>query len=125
MVNYKCFITISNGTTKHLRFQKQELPWGSFQEGPEQDIMPKTSKRAFVASGNPGPAGTEGTVWYQYGDDASKTITIYFDVPTNPFKDNNVTVVTSDPNLLAVRSGFNGKGNVEEITVRVGWIGGE
>ena len=125
MNNYKCFITISNGTSKHLRFQKQEIPWGSFQEGPEQDIMPKTSKRAFVASGNAGPAGTEGTVWYQFGDDATKSITIYFDVPTNPFKDNIVTIATSDPNLLAVRSGFNGKGNVEECTVRVGWIGGE
>ena len=123
MENYKCFITISNGTTKHLRFQKQELPWGSFQEGPEQDIMPKTSKRAFVASGNPGPAGTEGTVWYQYGDDASKTITIYFDVPTNPLRDNTVTVDTSDRNLSAVLSGFNGRGSDERCTVRVGWAG--
>ena len=123
MVNYKCFITISNGTTKHLRFQKQDIPWGRFDEGPEKDIMPKTVKRAFVACGNPGLAGTEGTVWYQYGDDASKTITIYFDVPTNPLRDNTVTVDTSDPNLAAVLSGFTGRQSDERCTVRVVWAG--
>ena len=123
MENYKCFITIDNRTPKHLRFQKQDIPWGRFDEGPEKDIMPKTVKRAFVACGNPGLAGTEGTVWYQLDDDANKTITIYFDIPTNPAKDNTVTPDTSDPNLLAVRSGFKGKGNVEDCTIRVGWAG--
>ena len=123
MKNYKCHITIDNRTPHHLRLQKQEIPWGSFEEGPEKDLMPKTSKVAFVASGNVGPAGTEGTVWYQLGDDANKTITIYFDVPTNPLKDNTVNVDTSDPNLAAVRTGFNGKGSVEDCTVRVVWAG--
>jgi len=123
MKNYKCNITIDNKTSYHLRLLKQEIPWDSFQQGPEQDLMPGTSKTAFEACGNPGPAGTEGTVVYQLGDDANKTITIYFDVPTNPFKDNVVAVDTSNPNLLAVRSGFNGKGNTEICTVRVGWVG--
>jgi hypothetical protein len=124
MENYKCHITIDNRTSHHLKLQKQDIPWGRFQEGPERDLMPGVSKLAFVASGNPGvPAGTEGTVWYQLGDDANKTLTIYFDVPTNPLKDNTVNTDTSNPGLGAVRTGFNGKGNVEVCTLRVFWAG--
>jgi hypothetical protein len=120
MENYKCFITIDNKTPHHLKLQKQDIPWGRFQEGPERDLLPQTSKTAFVASGNPGPAGTEGTVWYQVGDDANKTLSIYFDVPTSS-PDNKVNTYTTDPNLAVGRSGFNGKGNVEVCTIRVLW----
>jgi hypothetical protein len=123
MENYKCFITIDNRTTRHLKLQKKDIPWGKFQDGPEIDLMPQTSKSAFVASGNPGAAGTEGTVLYQLGDDANKTMSIYFDVPTRPFSDNRVKVDTSDPNLFAALSGFKGSGNVEVCTIRVGWAG--
>ena len=123
MENYKCFITIDNRTPQHLKLQKQDIPCGRFQEGPEKDLMPRTSKSAFVASGNPGLLGTEGTVWYQLGDDANKTMSIYFDVPTRPFSDNKVNVDTSDPNLAAVLSGFKGSGNVEVCTIRVVWAG--
>ena len=118
-----CTITIDNGTGHHLKLLKHDLPWGKFQQGPAKDIMPGTSQVAFVASQNIAPAGPEGTVWYQLGDDANKTISIYFDVPTNPLKDNTVNVDTSDPNLSAARSGFNGKGNVEVCTLRVFWAG--
>jgi hypothetical protein len=124
MENYKCFITIHNLTSQHLKLVKQEIPWGRFQEGPEKDLMPHTQRSAFVASGNPGPAGTEGTVWYQFGDDANKTMSIYFDVPTRPLSDNKVNVDTSDPNLAAVLSGFKGSGNVEVCTIRVVFAGG-
>jgi len=119
MQNYKCFITIQNLTTQHLKLVKQDIPWSRFQEGPEKDLMPRTTKSAFVASGNDGPAGTEGTVCYQFGDDANKTMSIYFDIPTRPFSDNKVNVDTSDPNLAAVLSGFKGSGNVEVCTIRV------
>jgi hypothetical protein len=123
MENYKCFVTMDNRTAQHLKLQKQEIPWGRFQEGPEKDLMPRTSKSVFVASGVAGPAGTEGSVVYQLGDDANKTISIYFDVPTRPFSDNTVRVETSDPNLAAVLSGFKGSGNVEVCTIRVVWAG--
>ena len=119
-----CTITIDNGTGHHLKLLKHDLPWGKFQQGPAKDIMPGTSQVAFVASQNIAPAGPEGTVWYQLGDDANKTISIYFDVPTRPFSDNRVQVDTSgDPNLSAVLSGFNGRGSDERCTVRVGWAG--
>jgi hypothetical protein len=119
-----CTITIDNGTGHHLKLLGHDLPWGKFQRGPEKNIMPRTSQVAFVASQNIGPAGTEGTVWYQLGDDANKTISIYFDVPTRPFSDNKVQVDTSgDPNLSAALSGFNGKQSDERCTVRVVWAG--
>jgi len=119
----RCTITIDNGTGHHLQLLKHDLPWGKFRQGPTKDIMPGTSQVAFVASMDRGPGGTEGTVWYQLGDDANKSITIYFDVPTNPLRDNTVTVDTSDLNLSAVLSGFNGRGSDERCTVRVGWAG--
>jgi hypothetical protein len=37
MENYKCHITIDNRTSHHLKLQKQDIPWGHFQEGPEKD----------------------------------------------------------------------------------------
>ena len=119
----RCTITIENGTGHHLQLLKHDLPWGKFRQGPTKDIMPGISQVAFVASMDRGPGGTEGTVWYQLGDDANKSITIYFDVPTNPLKDNTVNTDTSNPGLGAVRTGFNGKGNVEVCTLRVFWAG--
>jgi len=118
----RCTITIDNGTGHHLQLLKYDLPWGKFRQEPTKDIMPGTSQVAFVAQGM-GPAGPEGTVWYQLGDDANKSITIYFDIPTTPLKDNTVTVDTSDPNLAAVLSGFTGRQSDERCTVRVVWAG--
>jgi hypothetical protein len=121
---YSCTITIDNRTGHHLKLLKHDLPWGKFQQGPEKDLMPGASKIAFVARENPGvPAGPEGTVWYQLGDDANKTTSIYFDVPTTPFKDNTVNVDTSDPYLSAVLSGFKGTVSDLRCTVRVVWAG--
>jgi hypothetical protein len=120
----ECTITIDNGTGHHLKLLGHDLPWGEFRQEPAKDIMPRTSQVAFVANDRIGPVGTEGTVWYQLGDDANKTISIYFDVPTRPFSDNKVQVDTSgDPNLSAVLSGFNGKSHDERCTVRVVWAG--
>jgi len=120
----ECTITIDNGTGHHLKLLGHDLPWGEFRQGPAKDIMPGTSQVAFVAHDRMGPVGTEGTVWYQLGDDANKTISIYFDVPTRPFSDNTVQVDTSgDPNLSTVLSGFNGKSHDERCTIRVVWAG--
>jgi hypothetical protein len=120
----ECTITIDNGTGHHLKLLGHDLPWGEFREEPAKDLIPGTSQVAFVANDRIGPVGTEGIVWYQLGDDADKTISIYFDVPTRPFSDNTVQVDTSgDPNLSAVLSGFNGKSRYERCTVRVVWAG--
>ena len=119
----RCTVTIDNGTGHHLQLLKHDLPWGKFRQEPTKDIMPGTSQIAFVASPNVGPGGTEGTVWYQLGDEANKSITIYFNMPDNPVKANSVTVETSDPNLSAVLSGFNGRQPAESCTVRVVWAG--
>src|SRR6516162_2169480 len=116
----RCTITIENGTGHHLQLLKHDLPWGKFRQEPTKDIMPGTSQVAFVAQGM-GPAGPEGTVWYQLGDDANKSITIYFDIPTTPLKDNTVTVDTSHPDHAAVPSGFNNRQSDERRPYRVYW----
>jgi hypothetical protein len=120
--NYKCHITIENQTSFHLKYVKSDLPWGKFVEGPVADILPDRVMVAFVASGSVGPAGTEGTVWYQLGDDANKTISIYFDIPTTPFSSNTVKVDASQPKIAAMLQGFKGSGSDEACIVRV--VGG-
>jgi hypothetical protein len=120
MDNYQCHITIDNRTDSHLRLLKTDLPWGVFKTGPEKDLVPKKSTLAFVATGSPNvPAGAEGTVWYQVGDDANNTIKIYWDVPTTPFSKNRVTVENSKEEIMTQLTGFSGSGSVESCTVRV------
>jgi hypothetical protein len=121
MHNYQCHITINNRTDKHLIFEKSDLPWGEFRDDgqPVRDIPPKTEVRAFVAQGAIGPAGCEGTVVYRYQDDANIRFTIYYDVPTNPLKDNKVEVTSSNENIAVERKGFNGKGNLENCTIKI------
>lgn len=122
MQNYKCHITIENETSYHLKLLKSELSWGEFAEGPTGDILPERIEKAFVAQGSLGPAGTEGTVWYQLGDDANKTISISWDIPTTPFTSNTVKVDASDHKLAAMLSGLIGKGSDESCVVKV--VGG-
>lgn len=120
MENYQCHITINNRTAVHLRCQSTDLPWGTFQSGPADDVLPKSETMAFVATGSPGvPAGTEGTVVYQFQDDANVTITIYWDIPTRPFSHNIVTATSSNPDVAATVEGLNGSGATEVCTVRV------
>jgi hypothetical protein len=120
MDNYQCHILINNRTSLHLHQLKKDLPWGRWKEGPVDDIKPNTETKAFVATGAPGlPSGTEGTVVYQLGDDANTTFTIYFDIPTKPLSSNTVRVDSSDTDVAAMLSGFNGGGAVESCTVKV------
>jgi phospholipase C len=121
MDNYQCHITIDNRTKSHLKLLKTNIVWGVFRTGPDQDLVPMKSAPAFIATGTPSrPAGAEGTVWYQVGDDANNTIKIYWDVPTTPFTSNRVTVEASKDEVVAVQlSGFNGSGAVEVCTIKV------
>lgn len=121
MENYQCHITIDNRTKYHLRLNKADLPWGKFMDknSPVDDIPPKTELKAFIAQGSAGPAGAEGTVVYNFQDDANLVVSIYFDVPTSPWKSNTVTAQTSHPDISASLSGFIGKGAVESCTVKV------
>jgi hypothetical protein len=121
MKNYQCHITIDNRTKYHLRLNKADLSWGEFMEkmSPVDDIPPKTELKAFVATGSVGPAGTEGTVVYHFQDDANLTVSIFFDVPTTPWKSNTVAAQTSHPDISASLAGFIGKGAVESCTVKV------
>jgi hypothetical protein len=90
MENYQCQIMINNRARDHLKLLKTEIPWGQFREGPVPDLPPMTETKAFVATGSIGPAGTEGTVTYQIGDDANTTVSVYFDIPTRPLSSNTV-----------------------------------
>lgn len=119
MENYQCHITINNRTAVHLRLNKTDVPWGEFKEGPVDDILPKIETRAFVATGSIGPAGTEGTVVYNFQDDANLTITIYWDIPTRPFSHNIVTATSSNPDIAATVEGLSGSGSTEVCMVRV------
>jgi len=119
MENYQCHITINNRTPKHLRLLKTDIPWGEFRDGPANDISPMSEGVAFVATGVVGPAGTEGTVVYQIGDDANATVSIYFDIPTRPLSSNTVKVDTSDENIAGQLTGFSGSGSTESCTVKV------
>lgn len=119
MENYQCHIMIDNRSSEHLRLLKQDIPWGTFHVGPEKDVRPHTSTKAFVASGITGPAGTEGTVVYQVGDDANVTISIYFEIPTRPMSSNTVRVDSSNPDIAAQMSGFNGSGSTEVCEIKV------
>jgi hypothetical protein len=99
---------------------KKELSWGEFDNQPLADIMPDQTKLAFIASGlNNLPGGTQGSVVYQLGDDANKTISIVFEVTATPFTRNTVTVDSSSPKLGPVLTGFKGEGNMENCMIRV------
>ena len=119
MENYQCHITINNRSSEHLRLLKKDLQWGEFRDGPVSDIQPHAETKAFVATGSVGPAGTEGTVVYQIGDDANTTITIYFDIPTRPLSSNTVRADTSNPDVAAQISGFDGSGATESCDIKV------
>ena len=86
MVDFKCHITINNQTTSRLRLLKTDIAWGKFEQGPINEVLPKKTVLAFVAKDSLGPAGAEGTVWYQVGDDANNTVKIYWDVPESAGK---------------------------------------
>ena len=116
----QCHITIDNRTTSHLRLLKTDLAWGVFRDGPEKDLMPRKSARAFVATGAPfREGGAEGTVWYQVGDDANNTVRIYYDVPLRPFAKNTVTVEASKDEITVQLTGLSGTGPVESCTIKV------
>ena len=119
MENYQCHITINNRTTERLRLVRTDLPWGRFRDGPVPEIGPKEERKAFVATGSIGPAGTEGTVVYQLGDDTDVTVSVYFDIPTRPFSRNTVTADASDEDVSAKVDGLNGGGATESCTIRV------
>jgi hypothetical protein len=121
MENYQCHITINNRTTSHLRLAKRELQWGKFRDGnsPVEDIPPRSERKSFIAQGKFGPAGVEGTVTYQYQDDANLTLVIYFDIPTRPLSENTIRATTSDPDLGASVEGFIGKGSTESCTIKL------
>ena len=119
MRNYQCIITINNRCRDHLRLLKQDIPWGEFESGPVDDIPPMAEMPAFTAQGVIGPAGTEGTVIYQVGDDANVTITIYFDVPTRPGSSNTLNVDTSNVDIGVQVGPFNSSGSVISSTLKV------
>lgn len=118
---YNCNITIDNETSLHLKFLKADLPWGIWVQEPVKDIMPEAPPViAFKACGRPGlPGGCEGTVYYQLGDDANKTVKIYFDVTATPFTNNTVTAEGSTRKIGATLSGFKGSGTTESCIVSV------
>jgi Aegerolysin len=121
MKNYQCHITIDNRTKQNLKLSKAELKWGEFGENmsPVPNIPPKTELKAFIATGSEGLAGTEGTVIYEFQDEANLTVSIYFDVPTKPFAKNTVKPSTSHPDVNASLAGLIGKGPVESCTIKV------
>ena len=119
MENYQCHLSINNRAHDHLRLLKSDLDWGVFRDGPVTDIPPLTEVKAFVATGATGPAGTEGTVVYQIGDDANTTVSVYFDVPTRPLSHNTVRADSSNPDVAAQVTGFDGSGSTESCTVKV------
>jgi hypothetical protein len=120
MNKYQCHITIDNRTKLHLKLLKKELKYGEFGENmsPVPDIPPKAELKAFIATGKT-IFGPEGTVVYQFGDDANLTVSIYFDVPTRPGARNTVKPSTSHADTCASVSGFIGEGPVESCTVKV------
>jgi Aegerolysin len=119
---HQCHIVINNRTSSHIKLAKADTEWGGFEDGqsPVQDIPPKSQVKAFVAKGNFGAAGTEGTVVYQLQDDANMTWSINWDVPTAFWKKNKVQVTVSDADLSATIEGFNGSGNVESCIIKIG-----
>jgi hypothetical protein len=117
---YQAHITINNKSETHLILDKADLKWGVFREGPVKDILPRTEVKAFVATGsNFSPTGPEGNVSYHFESDANLTFNIYFDVPTNPLSKNKVDVTTSNEEVVAGISGFNGGGAVESCTIKI------
>jgi len=121
MHNYSCHMQINNRTAEHLRLLKSELPWGVFTNGPVSDVAPhQDAVTAFIATGSTGPAGTEGTVVYQIGDDANVTVSVYFNISSNPFvSSNTVKVTTSDPDVAAQLSGFDGSVAAEVCSIKL------
>jgi hypothetical protein len=119
MDNYQCHVTLDNKTSEVLNLQSKDLAWGVFQEGPMPQIarMNTTGNKAFKATGTRGvPAGVEGTVVYQVGDDPQKRITISFDVPTSFWKSNRVDCTVPDGFTSRIE-GFNGGGATESCTI--------
>jgi phospholipase C len=115
---FQCHITINNQTTSNLKLLKTDIPWGEFTVGPVKDLLPKKTALAFVAKGRSWrEGGTEGTVWYQVGDDPNNTVKIYFDVPiaSSP----NRVVVTASSGVATQLGGFKGSGQVENCTIEL------
>ena len=116
---YQTHITINNRTSSHLKLAKADLQWGEFNLSPVADIPPKTELKAFVAQASVSPAGIEGTVVYNFQDDANLSLSIYFDIPTSPWKSNAVAAQTSNPDISASVEGFKGKGAGEACTIKL------
>lgn len=122
MQNYSCRVKFDNETSYHLKLLKSDATTGEFTIGPIPDIPPEQEMQAFMANGKFGPEGTEGYVVYQIGDDANKTITINFNIPTNPLASNTITVDVSDRKFAAMMQDFVGSGASESVTLRI--VGG-
>jgi hypothetical protein len=120
MCGPECRISINNQTRSHLVLEKEDQPWGKYRSDghPVQDIAPETEVKAFAAEGV-GPGGCEGTVVYRFQDDANIRISIYYDIPTNPLKDNKVEVTCSSPRFAATVEGFQARGSSEYCTIKL------
>lgn len=119
------FICAVNNRTGHeLKLQSQHLDWGKFEDSPNfppvDSIAAHKEVKALRSSGRRGSSsGTEGTVVYQFGDNADQWVKIYWDVTWCSGCDNKVHTSTFDEDVSAEVDGFTGSGSVEDVTIKI------
>ncbi|MFF0149409.1 aegerolysin [Amycolatopsis sulphurea] len=116
--------TIDNRANVALTLQSKELKWGKFYDDPNfspvETIPSKKEIPAFRTSGKAGSSsGTEGTVVYQFGDDAKTVVTIYWDVTWCAGCDNHLKAEASDDDIAVQVTGWKGSGSVEAVVIKV------
>ena len=115
---FQCHLTINNRLDTDLVVQPSstQLPYGQWDKEPT-DVPMKSTGIAFVATGQTGRAGCEGTVVYQVRNDPNQTITVYFNVPE--YSTTNTVKATPTGALTARLDGFSGKGATESCVITV------
>ena len=123
--NIQMICAIDNRTKSYLKRQEVHLNWGRFDDAPnkypQEVINPRElASPAFCSSGRLGSSsGTEGTVVYRLGDNTEEWVRIYWDVSWVPGVPNQVKTDTFNPDVAAVVDGFDPRGPVENVTIRI------
>jgi hypothetical protein len=125
--NVKCAVEIWNKGAKNLKYWKVESTdplgvWGEFEQGsPEQVILPKQKKRAFVFTGvSYRPGGVDAAVWYTVDGNANKAVRIAMVIRATPGRNNDFSVtVTDQDNMEASYGPQLTHGLTENVTVNV------
>ena len=121
--NIQMICVINNRLNEELKVQSENLQWGKWYDPPNfkpVNIPQKFVKEAFHSHGRESSAsGTQGTVVYQIGDNATETISISWDVTWAAGGSNKVSAATFNEDVAASITGFTGSGAVESVTITI------